>query len=656
MKLPLINLLAVVVVLLRLVSLAMLEEGESSSDEEFYIPGASPLPVLSGSKRSNGDNEIEQSESVSPLVTAGSVSAADSSNLETNDKPAVSKRRRVATSSTLVLSNRSEGSLVSQGPSDLSPATALQGITLNSPKGVSKTNKSAAARRRVKKGGAVTLEIPDITIDVEVIPSAFSATAADATTSAFDKTELLTLISGKNTEYFRERIDAIPVETIPLEVTNELIIDCIENAKWSILKYLISKGYRMKLDPPAIEVVSAYHKLMVEGKYDSLTETLLDTDPVGTIKLIHQSHLNFSQSKMLEKFKKSLQKSGISLDPEAVQLAAETAADLKALEIFQIIYESDLMVRMIPSSKLLEMFTCPTESFEEYSYLLHRIINERKLVAPFKMNILSLAAMEGKYEFLDVVEPHLKIFTWDIVLQAICFALKAGKLSFAEILLRTNKYSKCENLHRLVKIDEFIRVVAKYANQEIIHRIYHAVYQGENVMLLSDLSLTKIFLQAAREGNIEVVEYFCVNGIFYLGTRFGGRSVFRIALESKQFDLARYMIRVLNYDINDSDTPTINHPDFGGDSLIYVAENSSIEMFSYLLRLGANPNVQVLDSNGRLIPLVYWCIAKGQDLLVKELLKHKCQIDRHFAIKMNSNVEKRDKISQILAEAFPQAA
>ena len=459
------------------------------------------------------------------------------------------------------------------------------------------------------------------------------------------KEELISLIGGKNGVKFQNRLDSIGPEAMSPEMSHELVLTCIDNLKATCAKYMLSKGYRLILNPPSEKVVDVVHRTIEENKLEFLLTTLLDLDPAGTIKLINLILVkyNFIFSTILEKFKKALQKADTSIDPEAIQLAAETAAELKAIRIFIVIFESGLMVRMIPSGKLLTLLSDPrTEKTDVfYPRILFYIINDRKVATPFDLNILSFAALEGNYDFLDVVEPFLGQFSWDIIIQAITFALKRGHLSFAEILLRTSNYSSCDLVFRLVSQEVFVTTVASHANAEVMARLVNAVINEGRTMLVVDLNLMKIYMRAAKVGNIEVVEFLLRGEYFTLNARFNGKSIFRIALENGQFNLARYMIKTLRYNIFDTYTPTINPGNLGGDSLIYVANDSNIDMFSYLLRLGANPNARVLDDSGKLTSLLLWCVEKDQVLLVKQLIEHGAKFDLNEADTMVAALEKK---------------
>ena len=75
--------------------------------------------------------------------------------------------------------------------------------------------------------------------------------------------------------------------------------------------------------------------------------------------------------------------------------------------------------------------------------------------------------------------------------------------------------------------------------------------------------------------------------------------------------------------------------------MIYVANDSNIDMFSYLLRLGANPNARVLDDSGKLTSLLLWCVEKDQVLLVKQLIEHGAKFDLNEADTMVAALEKK---------------
>lgn len=455
----------------------------------------------------------------------------------------------------------------------------------------------------------------------------------------------------KNVKVFISKLEQFEIDRIPADFSHELIMDALSILKENNLKYLFGVGHRLMLDPPSDEVVSAFVKVIIsDKKFDFVFTSLLDLDPVGFVKLLKAADGQFNNSGVLESFERALKKTGISNDPEAISLAAETAANLKAFNIFRIIYESGLIVRAVPKSSLMTMFSIPGPKDEaSFSRLLHQIVSDRKIIPPFELNLLSQAAIDGNYDFLDAVEPHLALFSWEIVLQSIAFALKRGHLSFVEILLGTNSYSNCDYAFRLVSQDEFISAIGTFANTEIISKLVNTVYRNGTTMLISDLFVIKIHIKAVQSGNLEVVGFLLRDGYISIDSRFKGKSTFRMALENGHIILASHMIKEFNYSITDSDTPTMNPVARGGDSLIYVADNKHADFFAFLLRLGANPNAVIIHEE-KPLSLVYWCILNGQDLIVKELLRHGCDFNMEMVDKYNLHPEKRDTIKNAILE------
>ena len=466
-----------------------------------------------------------------------------------------------------------------------------------------------------------------------------SAISTSRGTKPVDKMELLTvLLNSKLNVTFNNKIDSIGVLKMPTDVAHELMIACMQNKKEVNLKHMLKRGYRFSFidGEPAKDDILAFIQAIKDEKTDFI-RFFLDSDPVGAIKLMDAAYKASPLSKVVDTLVDVLKKSGSVIDPGAIQLAAETAADLKSITLFKVIYDSDLMVSMIPRSKLLNLFSCPPEDddADHFKMLLVDINGERRLTSPFEFNLLSQAAIDGRLDFLKAIENCLSIFSWDVVIQAMNFALKKKNYNFVDILLRFNAYSNPDFLFRLVSEIEFTKSVGEFANNEIIDKLTNAVYRDGMNLLIVDLNLMRICMRAAEFGNIEVIDYLLRNGYFDFDTHFNCKSIFRIALENGRTDLVKYLIRVFRYSIFDSDTLTINPAQFGGDSLIYTARNSHAELFDYLLRLGANPNAKV-NNNGTLLNLVYWCMMTGQDKIVKLLLDFNCELDPSIAISYNN--------------------
>jgi hypothetical protein len=462
-----------------------------------------------------------------------------------------------------------------------------------------------------------------------------------------------TLLSARQNSAFNSKVDNIGPSRMPADVAHDLMITCMQNKKEANLKHMLLSGFRFNFSEELRDYdINAFFQAIVDGKVDFLN-LLLDTDPVGATKLLVAAFNAYPNAKVLENLKACLKKSGTTIDSGAIQLAAETAADLQSVAAFKVFFDSELMAIMIPRTKLLKLFSSAapaTKSDSTFRNLLTSINNERRLTSPFEMNLLSQAASEGNMNFLLAVEPFLNIFSWDVVLQAITIALKNDNYNFVDILLRTNIYERADFLFRLVSESVFVETVGKYANYEIIDKLTKATYRDGMNLMVVDLNLMRICMRAAENGNIEVIDYFLANRFFDLSTRFKGKSIFRIALENGRTDLVKFMIKVFGYDIHDSDTPTVNPPENGGDSLIYTARNSHAELFLYLLRLGANPNAKV-NHEGSELNLIYWCIMKGQDKIVKHLLDFNCEFDAELAATYNVEPGTMSKIEELLIES-----
>lgn len=470
--------------------------------------------------------------------------------------------------------------------------------------------------------------IVDVTEEAEVPPrkkarSPRFISGGTSVDNAEIKEELLALLNSRRNAVFKSKVDAIGVSRMPADIAHELMITCMLNKNGVNLKHMLNSGYRFAFSDETRENdVIAFIQAILDDKVDFLG-LFLDVDPVGATSLLVAAFNTSPHSKVLEKLKNCLKKNGAAIDSGAIQLAAETAADLHSIAIFNVIFESKLMISMIPGTKLLHLFA--DNDCQSFRKLFISIINERELSLPYEMNLLSQAAAEGNMKFLLTIEPYLNNFSWDVVLQAISIALKKEDYNFVDVLLRTNTYSKPDFLFRLVPELVFVDLVGKFANYEIIDKLTKATcHEGMN-LVIADLNLMRICMRAAAHGNIEVIDYFLGNDYFDLSTRFKGKSIFRIALENGQSDLVMFLINVYGYSIYDSDTPTVNPSQNGGDSLIYTARNSHAHLFLYLLRLGANPNVKVYY-NGRLMNLINWCKINGQDEIVKHLMEFKCEL------------------------------
>ena len=77
-------------------------------------------------------------------------------------------------------------------------------------------------------------------------------------------------------------------------------------------------------------------------------------------------------------------------------------------------------------------------------------------------------------------------------------------------------------------------------------------------------------------------------------------------------------------------------------------------MFKYLIKLGANVNPKVRDTDASTFELIYWSIMNGQDQIAKALLDAGCEVDFSRARIYNSISgfgASRDSIEAALSEA-----
>lgn len=464
------------------------------------------------------------------------------------------------------------------------------------------------------------------------------------------------LLHSKTAITFNTKIANYKGEDVSQALSHDLLIASIHNGKESNTRNLLIKGFRLALGDNVISQTdsNAMIQAITANKIEFIS-LLLDTDPVGTIRLLDITIRRYPLHNVGNHFRNALEKNSDSVDTDAIQLAAETAANLSSLELFGGLFDSDLMTRMVPTSSLVTLFSFKPRDDQVglFRTLLDRVNKDRKLTAPFELSLLSQAALTNSFNFLIAVEPHLSIFGWNVVIQALEIALTRKFYTFAHILFGTNNYALCDYIFRLVPENKFLAAVGTYANTEIIGKVVNAVYRDGTTMLESDLGLMKIYVTAIQKGNIEVVDYFLRQGYFDLNMRFNKKSTFRMALENGQIALVNYLIKECGYNLNDSDTQTVNPSHLGGDSLIYIAKDKYASTFEYLLRLGASPYVRVLhEKEGRMISLLDWCIINGQKKLVKLLSAHDCRLFGSSAISLNNLNKKCPEIESYINQAI----
>lgn len=505
------------------------------------------------------------------------------------------------------------------------------------------------ARRRVvkRKSGDQTETLDAAAAETAPIrgrPKDSSKKAAAVEVSAYNKEDLLKSldVSSVSKANFVFKLEQVGAHNIPFEDASELLVTAVKNGKDSYAKLMISKGFKFSTSTPENTTAAgqAFSKA-IDFKKTEFIPALIDFDPETSVKLIDFAMASsYSYSKLvLDSVKAVLTKSSASIDHEAFQHMAECAAQAKSIELVNLILESNVLNKMISSRSLVVLFSDHKRNSQaNYRALLQLILNERCITPPFAVNILLQAAEDNNMDFVDAIEPHLGLFNWAVVVKALDICLKRRQYYFADILLRSNSYSKSNSVFSLCSRETLLDTIAKSANAEILGRLVSTFYYDNRTLLLSDDCLRRICVGACYAGNVEVVDYFITGNYFNLSMRFKGKSILRMALESGNSNLAKHLIKYYGADIIfDSNTPAYNPSQSGGDSLIYVAVNQEIDMFKYLLKLGANPNAQVRHDDKTTINLVYWAIQHGQDLIVKALLDAGCQIDLTYARFLNAN-------------------
>ena len=473
------------------------------------------------------------------------------------------------------------------------------------------------------------------------------------------KEELISLldnpINAKADVNFIVRIENIGIRNIPVDEASDILVASIRKGKDNYTKYLIGQSVKLDLSTSEkiSEAVAALNHAFHSGKTEFLS-VLIDSDPHTSVKLFKSYAASPNGKNIVEPVKTALLKPSVNVDPDAINIVAEGVAEAGLIDLIMALLEADILPRMISTPNLVKVLSDVSQSTSaNYSKLLLFILNDRLITPPCAKNILIQAAEDNSMDFIDAVEPNLRLFPWSIVIKALDICLKKRHYYIADILLRTNTHDSSDYAFRLCNRDTLIDSIAKYSNSEVLSRFTNAFYYNNTTLLLSDDSLKKICVQACYAGNVEVVDFFISNNYFNLSTRFEGKTILRMALESGQVTLAKYLIKQYGADIIfDSNTPDYNPAQFGGDALIYVAVNEQIDTFKYLLKLGSNPNAVVRYDDTSVTKLVYWAIEHGQDLIVKALLNAGCDIDfgvaRTYAY--DSNPAVRQKISDILTE------
>lgn len=448
------------------------------------------------------------------------------------------------------------------------------------------------------------------------------------------------------------------------QMQSELLEAAMRNGKESMISYLLKFGFRFQLSPIKEEVKDSFKNLLIDSKKKTSSEfktVFLDCDPEGFMKLFIATDEKFPASGLLDVFIAILKTVDGSVDSEAIQLAADCAADLHSLSFFEALFDSDLMIRMISREKLIHMFSKKPESSELalYRRLLTAVVKDRKITPPFAPNLLAFAVQLTKKDatlksnfFNAIVQNRImeSVFDWEHFTEAIVVALSSKQFNIVHFILsQSNGFKNSHNIFRYVSNSEFVNIIGTHANAAVLGMFLHATTHDGTTMLVSDLGLVQIYLRAIKTGNIEVVEYVLKNGYFDLNDRFSGHSIFNVALNNGQFALARYLIKVFNYSIFDSDTPQLNPSWGGGDSLLYLAPTEkNIPMFRLLLKLGANPNTRTAKSEEKII---YGSIKAGSVEITRLLLQYKCTFNAEKAQKFNTS-SKSAEISKVL-EMFP---
>lgn len=443
------------------------------------------------------------------------------------------------------------------------------------------------------------------------------------------------------------------------EMQNELLDLAMNHMKDSAMTSLLNFGIRFNDFNESIK--ESFKNWINDTKKKSYTfrSVFLDCDPIGLMRLYIFTHDQYPHSGILANFGLLLKSIDGSVDPEAIQLAAQEAAELQSLPFFRALFDSDLMLRMIGPAKLLKLFSRKRDfEYFQYEALLLDVTKDRKLTPPFTRSLVVSAADAKCLEFFQAASDHLiTIFDWDHIINAVGAALFHKNYKIIEIILSKRGYKSPQNRFRMLFENFFCELIANNANEYIFEVLLNTVIYDGTTMLISDASLINIYLLAATHGNIEIIDYLLRMKYFDLNDRFDQRSIFRIALENCHFNLAIHLIRIHNYSIFDSDTPHYNPPALGGDSLIYVARSdSTCKMFRLLLRLGANPNAMVAtDSSPNSTPekLIYYCIKSGFLILTRLLLKYKCTYNVEKAISYNIS-PKSAEMAVILFKEYKQ--
>lgn len=412
------------------------------------------------------------------------------------------------------------------------------------------------------------------------------------------------------------KIKGIGFESFSVEQGHTLLLKSIAQNKESAAVAFLKGGWKLKTDPLEMEVSATVYQSLDKGKYDFMAY-MLDFDPVGASKIFVSMNSNG-----LKHLTSILKKHGSRIDPEAIRLAAETAAEAKNIAVFKAFLDSGLMLRMVSRKSLVNLLSSPIlpESRQITMDVLDFILKDRKLANPFEPHLLTQAINDNCTEFFEIVLTFPGLFSWDIIIRTFCETLRKNNFTVAAALLGPIlEYKNPDRVFLLVPEAEFLATVASHANSDIISKLPTVVLYNGTSMLVPDLSLMKIYYNAAKLGNVSVVLTLLQSGYFSINQSFRGKSIVRVALEKGQFSLVKELIRLGFYQVGSlTDSPTVNPK---GDALLYVADESHIEMFEYLLAVGADPDVRV-NHEGAIASLFNWCLYHRKFKLCDLLISH----------------------------------
>ena len=470
----------------------------------------------------------------------------------------------------------------------------------------------------------------------------------------FSKEQLLSAlnVNANDNAKLLEKFESTDFSTFKSIEASEILAASIKNRKEKVTLHLLNQGVKLSFDTKELaEATTLAFQDALNKKKTDFFPTLMDFDPKGTTILLHNLK---KHPATLELVRATLSNRSVIIDPEAIYSICELAAVIKFIELVQIIFETNSITRMIPSKSIVTLLSDFDQNDKHHIYwkVLQYVLNDRLITPPFAENILLQAAKDNSIGFIDSIETYLNVFTWSIVIKALNICLEKRHYYFASVLLRTNTYDSPDSAFHMCNRGGLLESIGKYANDELIERLLVARYYKNTTLLLSDDCIKKVCVSACYAGNLDVIDHLLRNDYLKLSMRFNGKSIFRMVLESGNSKLASFIIKYYGPDvIFDSDTPSYN-PD--GDSLIYVATNEQLDMFKYLIKLGANVNPKVRDTDASTFELIYWSIMNGQDQIAKALLDAGCEVDFSRARIYNSISgfgASRDSIEAALSEA-----